>query len=361
MLTFTLTPRTLHFAKPARTARGALTERVVWLVAARESTRPEIIGWGECGPIPGLSVDDSRSFPRQIQSAVERLNAAALELPAQVNTLESIEDLLRTFATELRLLPSLRFGLETALLDLSHGGQGLLFPSPWTRGEALLPTHGLIWIDTPEGILAQVRAKVAAGFAAIKMKVGALEGEDEWALLYAIRQEFPQIALRLDANGAMQPYGLLGKLERLAALAPEYLEQPLPPGRMPAHAPALHASPVPIALDESLIGVSLPHERRALLDELRPRHIILKPALLGGFAACVDWIVAAEERGIQWWANSLLESAVGHNAVCQWSAALGGERVHGLGTGSLFTDNLSSPVRLEGSHLRWVGRGGAIS
>ncbi len=95
--------------------------------------------------------------------------------------------------------------------------------------------------------------------------------------------------------------------------------------------------------------------RGSLLDAIQPQHLILKPALLGGFTAAEAWIAAAAARGIQWWANSLLESNLGLNAICQWTAALGeaggSSRIHGLGAGGLFTNNFPSPLRLAGSKL----------
>ena len=88
-----------------------------------------------------------------------------------------------------------------------------------------------------------------------------------------------------------------------------------------------------------------------LLDTIRPQHLVLKPALLGGFTAAEAWIADAEARGIQWWTNSLLESNIGLSAICQWTAARSADRTHGLGTGRLFTNNFSSPIRLDGSRL----------
>jgi O-succinylbenzoate synthase len=74
--------------------------------------------------------------------------------------------------------------------------------------------------------------------------------------------------------------------------------------------------------------------------------------LLGGLAACEAWIAAAGRRGIDWWINSLLESNVGLNAIAQWTSALDDGRVHGLGTGQLFSNNVPSPLRLDGCGLR---------
>ena len=336
MLRLALSPYTLQFAKPAATSRGALTQRHILLLRAWDTGDPSVVGWGECGPIQGLSRDDIADFADEAAAVCGAINAGYL--PTQA---------------DLAHLPSFAFGLDTALRDLAGGGSHSLWDTPFTSGECTLPTHGLIWMDSPEGLLRQVEAKIAAGFRVIKMKVGALPLARELELLAAIRGTYPpgQIELRLDANGAFDPAAALATLEAFARFDVAFLEQPIPAGHWPLAAELCRRSPVGIALDEELIGVTDAGTRRALLDTIQPQHLILKPALLGGFTAAEEWIADAEARGIQWWTNSLLESNIGLSAICQWTAALGGDRTHGLGTGGLFTNNFPSPIRLAGSRL----------
>jgi o-succinylbenzoate synthase len=200
-------------------------------------------------------------------------------------------------------------------------------------------------------MLAQIERKIAQGCQVIKLKVGALPFEEELALLAALRRRWPagDVELRLDANGAWQPEEALERLQRLAGLDIAFLEQPIPRGRPQEMAALCAASPIPIALDEELIAARNPS---ALLETIRPQHVVLKPSLLGGLAACEAWIAAAGRRGIDWWINSLLESNVGLNAIAQWTSALDDGRVHGLGTGQLFSNNVPSPLRLDGCGLR---------
>jgi L-alanine-DL-glutamate epimerase-like enolase superfamily enzyme len=212
-------------------------------------------------------------------------------------------------------------------------------------------------MDTPEGLLRQIETKLAAGFRVIKMKVGALPLSEELALLAAVRSTYgaAEVELRLDANGAFAPATALATLDQLAAYDITYLEQPIAPGDWQAMANLCRWSPIPLALDEELIPVTHAEDRCRLLDTIQPQHLIIKPSLLGGFTAAGDWIAEAGARGIQWWTNSLLESNLGLSAICQWTAALSegdsGERVHGLGTGSLFANNIPAPVRLAGNRL----------
>jgi o-succinylbenzoate synthase len=339
MLRLALEPYVLRFAKPAATSRGALAERRILLLRACDTDDPALSGWGECGPLPGLSRDDRPDFAAEVAEVCDVINAGYLPTPA-----------------DLAHLPSFAFGWEMALRDLAAGGRRLLWDTPFARGECGLRTHGLIWMDTAEGLLRQVEAKIAAGFTAIKLKVGALPLAQELELLGALRSAYDagRIELRLDANGAFAADGALAVLEQFARFDIAFLEQPLPAGNWKQTANLCRHSPIPLALDEELIAVADAGTRRRLLDTIRPQHLILKPALLGGFRAADAWIADAEARGIQWWANSLLESNIGLNAICQWTSAVGGSRIHGLGTGGLFTNNFASPIRLEGSELHYA-------
>lgn len=331
MLTVKPCPYTLHFKRPAATSRGALRVReVVFLRAEQEG----IVGWGECGVVPGLSRDNRPDYVDTVRSVCDAINRGAP--PAEL---------------DLAALPSVAFGLETALQDLAGGGRQRLFDTPFSRGEAALPIHGLIWMDTPAGMLGQIERKIAQGCRVIKLKAGALPFEEELALLAELRRRWPAgaVELRLDANGAWQPAEALERLKRLAELEVAFLEQPIPPGRPQEMAALCAASPIPIALDEELIAAPDPGR---LLTAIQPQHVVLKPSLLGGLAACQTWIDAAQPLGVQWWINSLLESNLGLNAIAQWTSALDDGRVHGLGTGQLFSNNVSSPLRLDRCGLR---------
>jgi o-succinylbenzoate synthase len=354
VITLSLHPYTLRFKQPAATSRGLLRERAVWFVEARDESG--VSGWGECGPIPGLSADDRPDFGEVIREQLSVIGYWLLGIgePAPRAADYPITDNQYPITS----LPSLAFGVETALRDLAGGGTGLLWPSPFARGEAGLPTHGLLWMDDAAGILRQAETKLAAGFTVLKLKVGALPFDEEVALLAALRRRAPDVELRLDANGAFAPQEALDRLDRLRPFDVAFLEQPIRAGQPDALAELCAASPVPIALDEELIGVSAA-DARELLARVRPHGIVVKPALLGGFAAAEAWIAAAEGLGVRWWANSLLESNVGLNALCQWVAARDPNpagRVHGLGTGALYANNTPAAVELRGATLWHVGR-----
>jgi len=253
----------------------------------------------------------------------------------------------------LRAWPSIRFGLETALLDLKNGGNQILFPSAFTLGEQGIPINGLIWMGTPEFMKRQIRSKIDAGFRCIKMKIGALDFETEIELLKAIRSEFSpeEITLRVDANGSFSYPAALEKLKRLSDLQIHSIEQPIEAGRWNEMAELCRQSPVPIGLDEELIGVSSRTEMQKLLETIRPAYLILKPSLHGGFSGCEKWIEQAGKFGSGWWITSALESNIGLNAIAQWTFQLNAKGEQGLGTGQLFTNNFDSPLEISGDQL----------
>ncbi|MEM7534772.1 MAG: o-succinylbenzoate synthase [Chloroflexota bacterium] len=374
-----LYPYMLKFKRPAGTSRGFYTEKQTFLIRLTSPEMPDCVGWGECGPMPKLSIDEQKHDtirPEHIYLDILTRFCQIFDRPEYASyTLETLystpnvwqnilDCILPTTNTHSRddvclsQLPALAFGIETALRDLCNGGQQQLFDTSFSKGETSLLTHGLIWMDTVEGLLTQVDQKVAVGFRVIKMKVGALLFEDELKLLTEIRRRYPpeQITLRLDANGAYTPESALSILEQLAPLDIHFLEQPIPAGNWQEMAAICAQSPIPIALDEELIGPINPSLRRELLQTIRPQHIVIKPTLLGGFTVCEQWIDDATEVGCEWWINSLLESNVGLNALCQWTSLLETaqeQRIHGMGTGTLFANNIPAPIALDGNRLRY--------
>ena len=323
---------TLHFKQASGTSRGVYTTRDSWFIFLNDGTHT---GIGECAPLPDLSVDDLKKMSTKLLQVCEEIGYFI------------------QFAEELRTWPSIRFGLETALLDLKNGGQQQLFPSAFTRGEQGIPINGLIWMGAPEFMKQQVRAKLEAGFRCIKMKIGALDFETEFGLLKAIRDEFSpeEITLRVDANCAYSYQTALENLKRLSDLHIHSMEQPIETGRWNEMAELCSKSPVPIGLDEELIGISSRTDMQKLLETIHPAYLILKPSLLGGFAGCEKWIEQADKYGTGWWITSALESNIGLNAIAQWTFQLNAKGEQGLGTGQLFTNNFDSPLEIAGEQL----------
>ena len=181
---------------------------------------------------------------------------------------------------------------------------------------------------------AQIKDKIKQGFQCIKMKIGAIDFDVEFELLKSIRKEFKSsdLELRVDANGAFLASEALEKLRVLSSLDIHSIEQPIKQGQIQEMARLCEQTPLPIALDEELIGVYKLKDKKELLNVIRPQFIILKPSLIGGFKGSKEWIEIAQKYTIGWWITSALESNVGLNAIAQWTYTLQNNMPQGLGT-----------------------------
>ncbi len=334
----TVEPRTLHFKQPAKTSRGAYTTRRLWYLHLTNDDCPGREGIGECAPLPDLSCDARPDYETLLRRFCAGIAQRGSWDPAA-----------------LRDYPSMLFGIETAFRHYERQSYAL-WDTPFSRSEAGIPINGLIWMADYERMLAQIETKLASGFRCVKLKIGAIHFEDELRLLRYIRRHFSagEIELRVDANGAFAPSEALEKLKRLAELDLHSIEQPIRAGQWETMARLTVATPLPIALDEELIGVNDPIEKERLLDTIRPHYIILKPSLHGGLQGANEWIRMADEREIGWWITSALESNIGLNAIAQWCATFDNPRPQGLGTGALFTDNVAMPLSIRRDCL-WYG------
>lgn len=324
-------PRVLHFKQPAGTSRGTYRTRKSWFLYLTSDEIPGRLGIGECAPLPALSCDDVADYEQILATACRKF-----EQEGQVDT------------EALRPWPSVLFGMETALRQY-EAGSFALWDTPFSRGETGIPINGLIWMGDYKKMLEQIEAKTQAGFRCVKLKIGAINFEEEIALLKHIRARFSvrEIELRVDANGAFSPSDAMTKLNRLAELDLHSIEQPIHAGQWEEMARLTASSPLPIALDEELIGHNTPESKKELLEAIRPQYIILKPSLHGGISGGNEWIQEAERLRIGWWITSALESNIGLNAIAQWCATFNNPLPQGLGTGALFTDNVEMPLAIR--------------
>jgi o-succinylbenzoate synthase len=336
-LKITIEPRVFHFKQPAGTSRGVYQTRTSWLLTVSDGIHS---GVGECAPLPDLSCDarpdDYESVLRRFCDDIERTGVVDYEA--------------------LRDYPSMAFGLETALLHMQQGNR--LFDTPFSRGEVGIPINGLVWMGTFEEMSQRIEQKLEQGFRCVKLKIGAIDFEAEMSLLKKIRQRFGprDVELRVDANGAF-PYGeALYKLELLSQYALHSIEQPIRQGQWGNMAELCRDAPLPIALDEELIGVNDPEQKRQLLQIVKPAYIVLKPSLHGGMQGCREWIDTARDLGVGSWITSALESNIGLHAIAQFCSAVYGPAIRmpqGLGTGQLFTDNIPMSLEIRGDQL-WL-------
>ena len=323
----------LEFKRPSGTSRGVLTTKETYFLIVEDGGKR---GIGECGILRSLSVDDVPDYETQLQWVCAHIDLGETAL-----------------LSALRAFPSIQFGVEQAFRGLRALRWYELFPSDFTMGRASIGINGLIWMGTPEYMKAQIKDKISQGFGCIKMKIGAIDFEEEYLILKALRREFSveDIEIRVDANGAFAPEAAVDVLERLAELGLNSIEQPIRAGQWAAMARLCETSPLPIALDEELIGIFDLERKKRLMKEIKPQYIILKPSLIGGYRASEEWISLAEAHKVGWWVTSALESNIGLNAIAQWTYTLGNTMPQGLGTGSLYTNNIAFPLAVEGGLL----------
>jgi len=324
----------LNFIRPAGTSRGVLRDKLCWFI--KLTNEDGLSGIGEVSFVPGLSIEDPTELEINVDHICKLICRGEMH-PSQ----------------PLPALPGIQFALETALKDMQTAGERILHPSGFTEGKFGILTNGLIWMGDRAFMLEQIRSKMESGFRVLKMKVGALDFHEETEVLHWIRSEYgsADLEIRLDANGAWSAGEAREKLEALAGFGIHSIEQPIAAGQTEAMAQLCREKIIPIALDEELIGITASEDRDRLLQQVIPQYIILKPGLLGGVSEAADWIWYTGERKIGWWITSALESNIGLNAIAQWTAQLGVNMPQGLGTGSLYSNNIPSPLHMEGESL----------
>lgn len=324
----------LNFKRPGGTSRGVLHTKESWFIKITDGAKT---GFGECGVLRGLSADDRTGYEEKLAEVCASINKG-----------------LDTLYHSCLEWPSIQFGLEQAFKDL-EAEEHILFPSDFSAGTSGQPINGLIWMGDEAFMKQQVSEKLEAGFSVLKMKIGAIGLEKELHILKELRKSFSadSLQLRVDANGAFKADEVGSLLETLAQLQVHSIEQPIKAGQWMAMAQICANAAIPVALDEELIGLFNEAERQEMLATIKPQYTILKPSFVGGFYGSENWIKLAEKYNAGWWATSALESNIGLNAIAQWNATKQNNIPSGLGTGSLFTNNFESPMRIENGEMRY--------
>lgn len=323
----------LQFKRPSGTSRGVLNTKETWYIILENEGKT---GIGECGILRGLSVDDVPEYEKILKWTCLNIHLG-----------------LQVLLEELETFPSIQFGLEQAFLSLESEDRFLLFDSDFTNNKSPININGLVWMGDELFMKKQIEEKLEQGFDCIKMKIGAIDFDTELNLLKSIREDFSSdiIELRVDANGGFSSDEALDKLKLLSELDLHSIEQPIKPKQFEEMAALCEHTPLPIALDEELIGVFNVTEKQKIIQTIQPQYIILKPSLVGGLKGCNEWIHTVNQHQIPYWITSALESNVGLNAISQWTYTLGLNTPQGLGTGSLYTNNIESPLEVENGCL----------
>lgn len=331
----------LNFNFRAETSRGALTFKDSYFIKLTDDQHPEIFGIGECGPLPGLSPD----LEGDLKSVFLHCEASCMGLERI-----GIEQFKKLIPGN---YPAVLFALETAMMDLRNGGKRIIYNNQFYNGNLEIPINGLVWMGKKDEMLQRIEEKLQEGYDCIKIKIGAINFEEELDLLKHIRSRFSkeEITIRLDANGAFSPKEAISYLDKLAKYDIHSIEQPIMAGDWKAMHEVCKYTPFPVALDEELIGLNEPDYKTQLLDEINPQYIIIKPSLVGGLRESEEWIQLASQRAVGWWITSALESNIGLNAIAQFTANQKLEMPQGLGTGQIYKNNIQSPLTINNGNL----------
>lgn len=342
MFKVTVHPKVFRFAFEAGTSRGIIKEKTSWFIRLEKQGT---VGWGECSPIEGLSPEPLEIIEEKISTVIEEWKKEP----------SLIENEISRWKEELDKWPSLRFALETAWLDYKNGGKHVIYQNDFCMGKLAIPINGLVWMNTIDHMQSQIEEKLKQGFRCIKLKIGHHDTDSELRLLKALRDRFSakELMIRVDANGAYHKENVFSVLDSLAQLEVHSIEQPVAPGQWEVMKEICQNSPLAIALDEELINVTDKERKENLLDQLKPHYLVLKPSLHGGMLGCKEWIDLAERASVGWWMTSYLESAIGLNAIAQFTAQYANPIFHGLGTGKIYTENISSPLFVEEGALHY--------
>lgn len=333
-------PYTLNFKRPSGTSRGVMLTKETYFIVLEDQNK---MGIGECGVLWGLSPDPKETYVQKLAEVCRDINLGHDAL---------LEDL--------EAYPSIRMGLMTAFDALNAPVPMHLYPSEFTSGshDGLGPgmaINGLIWMGDFGFMNTQIKDRLHEGFRCLKLKIGAQDFDQEWNLIKRLRSEYrpEDLEIRVDANGAFSVNSALEKLKRLSDLYLHSIEQPIGVNQWDHMAQLVQESPLAIALDEELIGLSTHEQKQQMLALINPHYIILKPSLIGGLDRADEWISWAENQKIGWWITSALESNVGLNAIAQYTATKAISMPQGLGTGSLYLNNIPAPLRVQKAKLHY--------
>lgn len=295
--------------------RWTRREGIIFVVeggAPRRKSESRVVhkGYGEASPLPGYS-------PDTLEECEECLQGISLFDESWLN-IDSIEELVSSMPA----LPAARFAVETALLDLLATELGRSVGSLFGQYATSARRCALLDSKAP---MESAAATLERGLKCAKLKVGG-EWAEELATIRKLRSEFPELELRLDANGSWSLPEAKKHLALLQGLGIAFVEQPVASGVMAG----LAGSKVPIGADESLQSQEGRKALEEWVEDPAMRVLVLKPTVLGGFRECLRLQTWARNNHTTAIASHCFEGPVGTAAVAELALAMDSSMASGV-------------------------------
>lgn len=322
----------LYFKNPSITSRGILKKKKTYFLKWKFDNN---LFLSECPYFQGLSFESENQVIEKLHWLCNNFSPFQKEI-----------------INELRSVPSILFGYEQILMLIKTKNPYLYFPSGFTNKKKGIIINGLIWMGSIKFIKQQIKEKLNQGYKCLKFKIGK-KWKEEKKILKSLRKSFSEkkLEIRVDANGAFKIEKIQTILDELYELKIHSIEQPIKSGDWDNMYKLCNNTPTPIALDEELIGINNYSLKQELLEKIRPQYLVFKPSLIGGINGTCEWIQLCKKYNISWWITSALESNIGLNFIAQWTYTLKSNIPHGLGTGSLFSNNFFTPLFINKQKL----------
>ncbi|MFD2532434.1 o-succinylbenzoate synthase [Gracilimonas halophila] len=290
-----------------------------------------IEAYGEVAPLPGFSEESFEEVKEVLLLNKAHLEEAIIDGSGQ-ETLRLLDQIHR--------FPSLSFGIDTLLYDLAAKRSNkplvqYLFPG----FHSSIQSNGTLPLSNTSATLSKADTLTSEGFTTLKVKVGS-DFNNELSVLSSLREKYPDIKIRIDANQAWTVDEAITHLTCIEELDIEYCEQPVHKENIAGLKKVTEASPIKIAADESA-------RNKTIISELTETHaadlLIFKPMLMGTFNDIFVTKELADTHSIETVFTTSLETAIGRAAIAAISAGLGRyERAQGLATGSFLKHDVAS-------------------
>jgi L-alanine-DL-glutamate epimerase-like enolase superfamily enzyme len=305
-------------------------------------------GLGEGSPLPGYSPDTLDD----VEAALRRVDLAALDRVLKVEPSAALDALGQVASLVSERVPAARMGLETAALDLSSRRAGVSAPH-WLGAVdgAAVRLAALIGAAAEPDLLQRARVALEAGYTHLKVKVGAPGSwREESAAIVALRRALSQsVSLRLDANGAWSATELRDAWQVLRGCGLELFEEP-------GELPEVLRGELPLALDESLQGLSADGVADRLRQQ-RAQAVVLKPTALGGIAHCFELAELATQARAGVVVSHCFEGALAFRAAAALALALPGGLAAGLAPHAALPLQAVAPLIRSGTLHAWAEPG----